>query len=102
MLMPNPLEAKNKVQIIKHLEVEDMVIIGSKNVDDKAFYAAKEIIMTVTAKRPEIRSKLTCLPAKNLRSGPTFRTRNFVKSYSGNSSSSIITSSLFFINFPLG
>ena len=59
MLVPNPLGAKNKVQIIKHLEVEDMVIIGSKNVDDKAFYVAQEIIMTVTSKRPEIRNELT-------------------------------------------
>lgn len=59
MLVPNPLEAKNKVQIIKHLEVEDIVIIGSENVDDKAFYVAQEIILTVTSKRPEIRSELT-------------------------------------------
>ena len=44
MLVPKPLGAKNKVQITKHLEVEDMVIIGSKNVDDKAFYVAQEII----------------------------------------------------------
>lgn len=58
MLVPNPLEEKNKIQIIKHLEVEDMVIIGSKNVDDKAFFVAQEIILTVTSKRPEIRSKL--------------------------------------------
>ena len=58
MLVPKPLEAKNKVQIIKHLEVEDMVIIGSKNVDDKAFYVAQEIILKITSKRPEIRTEL--------------------------------------------
>ena len=58
MLVPKPLEAKNKVQITKHLEVEDMVIIGSKNVDDKAFYVAQEIILKITSKRPEIRTEL--------------------------------------------
>ena len=58
MLAPKPLEAKNKVQITKHLEVEDMVIIGSKNVDDKAFYVAQEIILKITSKRPEIRTEL--------------------------------------------
>lgn len=58
MLVPKPLEAKNKVQITKHLEVEGMVIIGSKNVDDKAFYVAQEIILKITSKRPEIRMEL--------------------------------------------
>ena len=58
MLVPKPLEGKNKVQITKHLEVEDMVIIGSKNVDDKAFYVAQEIILKITSKRPEIRTEL--------------------------------------------
>ena len=58
MLVPKPLEAKNKVQITKHLEVEDLLIIGSKNVDDKAFYVAQEIILKITSKRPEIRTEL--------------------------------------------
>ena len=58
MLVPKSLEAKNKVQITKHLKVEDMVIIGSKNVDDKAFYVAQEIILKITSKRPEIRTEL--------------------------------------------
>lgn len=59
MLVPNPLEAKNKIQVTKHLVVEDIVIIGSDTVNDKAFFAAQEIILTVTSKRPEIRSELT-------------------------------------------
>ena len=58
MLVPKPLGGKNKVQITKHLQVEDMVIIGSKNVDDKAFYVAQEIILKITSKRPEIRTEL--------------------------------------------
>ncbi len=58
MLVPHALEAKNKVQILKYLEVEDIVIFGSENVDDKAFYVAQEIILTITSKRPEIRREL--------------------------------------------
>lgn len=59
MLVPNPLEGKNKLQITKHLVVEDIVIFGSEKVNDKAFFAAQEIILTVTSKHPEIRSELT-------------------------------------------
>ena len=59
MRTPNISEAKEKVQVIKYLDVEDITITGSGKVSDEVFYAAKEIILTITAKRPEIRSKLS-------------------------------------------
>ena len=52
-------EANDKIQIIKYLEVGDITITGSGDVSDAAFYAAKKIILTITAKRPEIRSGLS-------------------------------------------
>ena len=52
-------EANDKIQVIKYLEVGDITITGSGDVSDAAFYAAKEIILTITAKRPEIRSGLS-------------------------------------------
>ena len=52
-------EAKNKIQVIKYLDVGEMTITGSDKVSDAAFYAAREIILTITAKRPEILSKLS-------------------------------------------
>ncbi|MCY3743525.1 MAG: hypothetical protein OXH00_21125 [Candidatus Poribacteria bacterium] len=59
MRTPNVSEAKEKIQVIKYLDVGEMTITGSGKVNDKAFYAAKEIVLTITAKRPEILSKLS-------------------------------------------
>ena len=42
MRTPNVSEAKEKIQVIKYLDVGDMTITGSGKVSDKAFYAAKE------------------------------------------------------------
>ena len=58
MRTPNVSDAKEKIQVIKYLDVGDMTITGSGKVSDKAFYAAKEIILTITSKHPEILSKL--------------------------------------------
>ena len=55
----NVSEAKEKIQVIKYLDVGEMTITGSGKVDDKAFYAAKAIILGITSKRPEILSKLS-------------------------------------------
>ena len=52
-------EAKNKIQVIKYLDVGKMTITGSDKVSDDAFYTAREIILTITAKHPEILSKLS-------------------------------------------
>ena len=57
MRTPNVSEAKEKIQVIKYLDVGDMTITGSGKVSDKAFYAAKTIILTITAKHREILSK---------------------------------------------
>ena len=51
--------AKNKIQVLKYLDVGEMTITGSGKVSDDAFYAAREIILTITAKRPEILRKLS-------------------------------------------
>ncbi|MXV73623.1 Zn-dependent oligopeptidase [Candidatus Poribacteria bacterium] len=59
MRTPNVSEAKEKIQVIKYLDVGEMTITGSGKVNNKAFYAAKEIVLTITAKRPEILSKLS-------------------------------------------
>ena len=59
MRTPNVSEAKEKIQVIKYLDVGDMTITGSGKVSDKAFYAAKAIILTITAKHREILSKLS-------------------------------------------
>ena len=55
----NVSAAREKVEVLKYLDVEDMTITGSGKVGDKVFYAAREIILTITAKRPEILSKLS-------------------------------------------
>lgn len=52
-------EAKNKIQVIKYLDVREMTITGSGKVSDDAFYTAREIILTITAKRPEMLGKLS-------------------------------------------
>ena len=61
--MPFPIipEAKEKVEkiCIKYLEAEDIAIVGSENVSDNAFYIVQEIILTITANRPEIRRELS-------------------------------------------
>ena len=61
--MPFPIipEAKEKVHkiCIKYLEAQDIAIAGSENVNDKAFYIAQEIILTITSKRPEICRELS-------------------------------------------
>ena len=51
--------AKNKIQVLKYLDVGEMTITGSDKVSDNAFYAAREIILTITAKHPEILSQLS-------------------------------------------
>ncbi len=55
----NVSEAKEEIQVIKYLDVGDMTITGSGKVNDKAFYAAKEIVLKITSKRPEILRKLS-------------------------------------------
>ena len=55
----NVPEAKDEIQVIKYLDVAEMTITGSSKVNDNAFYAAKEIVLTITSKRPEILSQLS-------------------------------------------
>lgn len=55
----NVPEAKAEIQVIKYLDIAEMTITGSGKVNDKAFYAAKEVVLTITAKRPEILSQLS-------------------------------------------
>ena len=55
----NVPEAKDEIQVIKYLDIAEMTITGSGKVSDNAFYAAKEIVLTITAKRPEILSQLS-------------------------------------------
>ena len=52
-------KAKDKIQVLKYLDVGEMTITGSDRVSDDAFYAAREIILTITSKHPEILSKLS-------------------------------------------
>ena len=59
MRTQNVPEAKDEIQIIKYLDIGDMTITGSGKVNDNAFYAAKEIVLTITSKRPEILGKLS-------------------------------------------
>ena len=44
--------------VTKHIDVEGIVIIGSDKVNDKAFYTAKNIILKLTSKHPQIRGEL--------------------------------------------
>lgn len=44
---------------IKYLEVEEITIIGSENIPDTVFRAAKQIILKITSKRPEILNYLS-------------------------------------------
>lgn len=50
---------ESKKQIIKYLYVDEITILGSENVDDTVFRAAKQIILKITSKRPEIRTHLS-------------------------------------------
>ncbi len=52
-------EAQNKIQVIKYLDVGEMTITGSDKVSDDAFYTAREIILTIITKCPEILDKLS-------------------------------------------
>ena len=44
---------------MKHLDAGGIAITGSENMQDKVFYTAKEIILKITSKRPEIREGLS-------------------------------------------
>ena len=44
---------------MKYLDAGGIAITGSENVSDMVFYAAKEIILTITSKRSEIREVLS-------------------------------------------
>ena len=45
--------------LIKCLDAEGIAIISSDEMSDKVLYTAKEIILQITARRPEIRDKLS-------------------------------------------
>ena len=45
--------------LMKYLDAGGIAITGSENVSDMVFYAAKEIILTITSKRSEIREVLS-------------------------------------------
>ena len=43
----------------KYINAGGVAIIGGRHVDDRFFYAAQEIVLSMTSKRPEVRSLLT-------------------------------------------
>ncbi|RKU28072.1 hypothetical protein C6497_10085 [Candidatus Poribacteria bacterium] len=52
-------KSKSKKLTLKYLEVEEITILGSENIPDTAFRAAKQIILKITSKHPEIRKYLS-------------------------------------------
>lgn len=45
--------------IVKYMEVEEITITGSENIPDAAFRAAKQIILKITSKNPDILNHLS-------------------------------------------
>lgn len=43
----------------KYIDAGGVVIMGHDRVDDKHFYNAREVVLTMTSKRPELRERLT-------------------------------------------
>ena len=43
----------------KYINAGGVAIIGGRHVDDRFFYAAQEIVLSMTSKRPEVRASLT-------------------------------------------
>ena len=43
----------------KYINVDGVVVIGHDRVDDAHFYNVREVILTMTSKRPELRERLT-------------------------------------------
>ena len=82
----NVPKAENKIQVIKYLYVGEMTITGSGKVSDDAFYTAREIILTITAKCPEILDKLSgyefilVAPGESLTAALGWKKRNKSKS----------------------
>lgn len=53
------LIGEQKEYFLKYLNVDGVVILGSRYVSDRYFYAARDIIFAMTAKHPRIRKALT-------------------------------------------
>lgn len=43
----------------KYIDAGGVAIIGGRHIDDRFFYAAREIVLSMTSKRPEVRALLT-------------------------------------------
>ena len=44
--------------VTKHIDIEGIIVIGSDKVSDEALYAAKDIVLKLTSKYPQIRREL--------------------------------------------
>ncbi len=42
----------------KYISADSIAILGGKHVDDRFFYAAQEMVLAMTSKRPELREQL--------------------------------------------
>lgn len=57
--MQKKKKSKSEKLTLKYLQVEEITITGSKNIPDTAFRAAKQIILKITSKHPEILNYLS-------------------------------------------
>ena len=65
----------------KYIDADGIAIIGNNYIEDRYFYAAREIVLAMTAKHPELRKHLAATyderPETNLDGWPLVPRRNF-------------------------
>ncbi|MCG9127539.1 hypothetical protein JT359_08080 [Candidatus Poribacteria bacterium] len=57
--MPDENTSNSEKLIIKYMQVEEITITGSENIPDAAFRAAKQIILKITSKHPDLLNYLS-------------------------------------------
>lgn len=65
------LRREQEAYYLKYINAGGVAIMGHKTVDDRFFYAARDIVLGMTQKRPELRALLT--PSRENRPGATRR-----------------------------
>ncbi len=60
-----------KAHYTKYIDADGIAIIGNAYIDDRYFYAGREIVLTMTAKHPELRKHMALRANKRPRATPS-------------------------------